>query len=66
MHRIIEKKSFFSEIIVSELVALNCLYKGDNNFSSSVDVLRNKLKYLHSTNIDFFQLNYAQRDEQIW
>ena len=26
----IEKKSFGSEILVSELVALNCLYKEDN------------------------------------
>ena len=25
-----EKKSFVSEIIVSELVALNCVYKEDN------------------------------------
>ena len=30
METIIEKKSFVSEIIVSELVALNCFYKEDN------------------------------------
>ena len=30
MQRKIEKKSFVSEILVSELVALNCLYKEDN------------------------------------
>ena len=30
MQRKIEKKSFVSEIIVSELVALNCVYKEDN------------------------------------
>ena len=30
MGRKIEKKSFVSEIIVSELVAINCLYKEGN------------------------------------
>ena len=30
MRRKIEKKSFVSEIIVSELVALNCPYKEEN------------------------------------
>ena len=30
MQRKIEKKFFVSEIIVSELVALNCVYKEDN------------------------------------
>ena len=30
MQREIEKESFVSEIIVSELVALNCLYKEGN------------------------------------
>ena len=30
MQRKIEKKSFVSEILVSELVALNWLYKEDN------------------------------------
>ena len=30
MQREIEKKPFVSEIIVSELVALNCLYKEEN------------------------------------
>ena len=30
MQRIIQKKFFFSEKIVSELVALNCPYKEDN------------------------------------
>ena len=30
MERKIEKKSFVSEIIVFELVALNCLYKEEN------------------------------------
>ena len=30
MQRKIEKKPFISEIIVSELVALNCLYKDYN------------------------------------
>ena len=34
--------------------------------SSSVNVLTNNLKNLQSTKMDFFQLNYAQRDEQIW
>ena len=30
MQRIIQQKTFISEIIVSELVALNCLYKEEN------------------------------------
>ena len=30
MQRKIEKKSFLCEIIVSELIVLNCLYKEDN------------------------------------
>ena len=32
MERKIEKRSFLSEIIVSELVVLNCLYKEENTF----------------------------------
>ena len=31
--------------------------------SSAVNVLRNSLKILHSTNLDFFQLNYVQSDQ---
>ena len=62
MQRIVQKKSFFSEIIVSELVELNCLYKRREYFLPSVNVLINSLKILHSTNIDFFQLNYVHRD----
>ena len=34
--------------------------------SSAVNVLTSRIKVLHRTNIDFFQLNYVQRDEQIW
>ena len=48
----IEKKSFVSETIVSELVALNCLHK-EENLSSSLNVLRKRPEILHSTNIDF-------------
>ena len=32
MQRKIEKRSFLCEIIVSELVVLNCLYKEENTF----------------------------------
>ena len=31
--------------------------------SSAVNVLTNSLKILHSTNIDFLQLNYIQSDQ---
>ena len=31
--------------------------------SSAVNVLRNSLKILHSTKIDFFQLNYVHSDQ---
>ena len=65
MQRKIEKKSFVCEIIVSELVALNFLYK-EENISHRQSMLTNSLKNLQSANIDFFQLNYVQRDEQIW
>ena len=33
---------------------------------SGVNVLTNSLKVLHSTNIDFFQLNYVHNDQWIW
>ena len=36
------------------------------NLSSSINMLTNSLKILHSTNIDFRQLNYAHRDQQLW
>ena len=65
MEKKIEKKSFISEIILSLLFPLNCLYK-EEYLSSSVNVLRKKSEVLHSTNKDFFQLNYVHRDQQIW
>ena len=61
MQRKMEKKSFVSEIIVSEWYALNCLCK-EGNTCLAVNMLTNSLKILHSTNIDFFQLDYMHRD----
>ena len=60
----IGKKSFVSEIIVSELVALNCLHKEENTCHRQ-SVLRKRSEILHSTNIDFSQLNYVYRYQQI-
>ena len=34
--------------------------------SLAVNVLANSLKILHSTDIDFFQLNYVHSDQKIW
>ena len=67
MQRKIQKKSFVSEIIVSELLPLNSLYKENNTcHRRSVCVKKQSSRFLQSTNRDFFQLNYVYRDEQIW
>ena len=66
MGRKFEKKSFFSQIIVSELFPLNCLYKEDNTCHRQSICLTNSLKLFDSTNIDFFRLDYVHRDQKIW
>ena len=54
----IEKNSFVSEIIVSEVVALISLLRR-GYLPSGVNVLTKSLKILHSAKIHFFQLNYV-------
>ena len=63
MRRKIQRRSFLSEIIVSELVALNFSLLTREYSSSAVNVLTNTLKILHRTNVDFFRLNYVQIDQ---
>ena len=65
MQRKIKNESLVFKIIVSEFVALNSLLRREY-LSSAVYVLTNSLNIFHSTNIDFFQLNYVDSDQQIW
>ena len=57
-----EKKFFFwGNSIWIGWVKLSVLRR--EYLSSAVNVLTNRLKILHSTNIGFFQLNYVKIDQ---
>ena len=62
MQKRIRRKFFVFEIIVSELVVLNCLYSADNAFSLTANVLTNGLRILCITKRDFFQFIYLHSD----
>ena len=63
MQKRIEKKSFLSEILVSELVAVKLSVLRREYLSPAVNVLTNSVKILHSTKREFFELNYLQIDQ---
>ena len=63
MQRKIEKKSFLSEILVSELLAVELSFLRREYLSPEVNVSTNSVKILHSTKRAFFELNYLQIDQ---
>ena len=63
MQRKIEKKSFLSEILVSELLAVELSFLRREYLSRAVNVSTNSVKILHSTKRAFFELNYLQIDQ---
>ena len=63
MQRKIEKKSFLSEILVSELLAVELSFLRREYLSPAVNVSTNSVKILHSTKRAFFELNYLQIDQ---
>ena len=63
MQRKIEKKSFLSEILVSELLAVELSFLRREYLSPAVNVSINSVKILHSTKRAFFELNYLQIDQ---
>ena len=63
MQRKIEKKSFLSEILVSELLAVELSFLRREYLSPAANVLTNSVKILHSTKRAFFELNYLQIDQ---
>ena len=65
MQRKIENTSFLSEIIVSEKVALNCLYKEDKTCHRLSMCKQTVLRFCIALTETSFQLNYVYRDEQI-
>ena len=66
MQREVEKRSFVSEIIVSELVALNFLYKEENTYHRQSMSKLTVLRISRALTLIFLELNYIQSDEQIW
>ena len=66
MQRKIKKKSFVSEIIVSELVVLNCPYKEENTSHRQSLSYQIVLRIFRALTQIFFRLNYVHRDDQIW
>ena len=62
MQKKVKKKFFLSDIIASELVALNCQIRREY-LSSVVNVLTNSRKILHITKRGFFQLNFLHSDQ---
>ena len=62
MQKKVKKKFFLSDIIASELIALNCQIRREY-LSSVVNVLTNSRKILHITKRDFFQLNFLHSDQ---
>ena len=63
MQRKIEKKSFLSEILVSELLAVELSFLRREYLSPAVNVSTNSVKILHITKRAFFELNYLQIDQ---
>ena len=63
MQRKIEKKSFLSEILVSELLAVELSFLRREYLSPAVNVSTNSVKILHSTKRAFFELNCLQIDQ---
>ena len=62
MQKKVKKKFFLSDIIASELIALNCQIRREY-LSSVVNVLTNSRKILHITKRGFFQLNFLHSDQ---
>ena len=62
MQKKVKKKFFLSDIIASELIALNCQIRREY-LSSVVNVLTNSRKILHITKWGFFQLNFLHSDQ---
>ena len=64
MQKNIDKKFFVSEKIPHELVTYDNLFVLRREYlSSAVNVLTNKLKILHITKRDSFQLNCLHSDQ---
>ena len=66
MPKKIQKKLFFSEIIASELVSLNCPTDEEDTFLSAANVLTSSSKILHVNKRDFLELNLLGSDWWIW
>ena len=59
MQKKIQKKFLVSEIIASEMAAVNCLYYE----SRQVNALRNSFKTLHISKREFLQRNCLHNDQ---
>ena len=62
MQKKVKKKFFLSDIIASELIALNCQIRREY-LSSVVNVLTNSRKILHITKRGFYQHNFLHSDQ---
>ena len=63
MQKKIQKKFLVSEIIASEMAAVNCLYYEGNTCLRQVNAFRNSFKTLHISKREFLQRNCIQNDQ---